>query len=144
MQKPFLKEIKKIQLTPVVLVTTYTEHTSYRNVEATLEEIMKLQVTPVVIITTYTEHTRSRNMKTTFRGNHNTIYSQPKLKCLLFILNILVPEIWKPLLEEVIILQFSKVEMVITYTEHTRSRNMEATFRGNHETIGNLNGYYIY
>ena len=25
--------------------------------------------------------------------------------------------------------------MVTTYTEHTRSRNMEATFRGNHNTI---------
>ena len=26
--------------------------------------------------------------------------------------------------------------MVISYTEHTRSRNMEATFRKNHETSG--------
>ena len=41
--------------------------------------------------------------------------------------------------------EFAKVEMVTTYTEHTLSRNMEATYRGNHETIGypNGNGYYI-
>ena len=29
-----------------------------------------------------------------------------------------------------------QVVMVTTYTEQTRSRDMEATFRGNHETIG--------
>jgi hypothetical protein len=38
------------------------------------------------------------------------------------------------------------VVLVTTYTEHTRSRNMEATFRGNHKTTvyTNFNGYYIY
>jgi hypothetical protein len=67
------------------------------------------------------------------------------LKKLLHILNILGPEIWKPLLEETIKLQFTPIVMVTTYTEHTRSRNMEATFRGNRKTkvYPNCNGYYI-
>ena len=30
----------------------------------------------------------------------------------------------------------SLVVLVTTYTEHTWYRNVEATFRGNHETIG--------
>ena len=37
------------------------------------------------------------------------------------------------------------VVLVTTYTEHTRSRNMEATFKGNCKTkvYPNCNGYYI-
>ena len=31
--------------------------------------------------------------------------------------------------------KFTPVLMVTKCTEHTRSRNMEATFRGNHKTI---------
>ena len=33
-----------------------------------------------------------------------------------------------------------------TYNDLTKSRKLEATLRGNHETIGysNCNGYYIY
>ena len=48
-------------------------------------------------------------------------------------MNILGPEIWKQLLENTIKLQFTTVVMVTTYTEHKRSRNMEATLRGNHK-----------
>jgi hypothetical protein len=61
-------------------------------------------------------------------------------------LNILGPEILKPLLEEIIKLQFTPVVLVTTYTEHTRSRNMEATFKGNILTIvhSSSHGYYIY
>ena len=70
----------------------------------------------------------------------------PKMKWLLHILNILGPEIWKPLLEEIIKLQFTPIVMVTTYTEHTRSRNVEATFRENIKTIVYFSciGYYIY
>ena len=61
-------------------------------------------------------------------------------------MNILGPEIWKQLLEEIIKLQFTLFLLVTTYTEHTRSRNMEATFRGNHKTTVYpvCIGYYIY
>ena len=61
-------------------------------------------------------------------------------------MDILGPELWKPHLEEIIKLQFTPVVVVTTYTDHKRSRNMEATFRGNHETLGYpiCNGYYIY
>ena len=91
----------------------------------------------------------------------------PKMKWLLNILNILGPEIRKPLLEEIIKLQYTSAVFVTTYTEHTKSRNMEATSRGNQlywllhiqniigtemqkplleEIIGyrSCNGYYIY
>ena len=36
--------------------------------------------------------------------------------------------------------------MVATNAEQTRSRNMEATFTGNHNTIADTscNGYYMY
>ena len=54
---------------------------------------------------------------------------------LIHILNILCPEIWKPLLKEIIKLQFIPILMVTTYTEHDRSSNMEATFRVNHKNI---------
>ena len=43
---------------------------------------------------------------------------------------------WKPLLGEIMKLYVNPVGMVTTYTEHTRSRNMEPTFIGNHESIG--------
>ena len=46
-------------------------------------------------------------------------------------MNILDAEIWKPLSEETAKLQFTLNVLVATYTEHTWSRNMEATFRGN-------------
>ena len=72
------------------MVTTFTEHTRSRNMEATfkgnhktivnpicngyyplLEEFLTLQFSPVILVTTYaTEHTRSRNMEATFKGNH--------------------------------------------------------------------------
>ena len=67
----------------------------------------------------YAEHTRSRNIEAPFRGNQNTIdYTSfnatfrenhktivyPQLQWFLHVLNILGPEIWKPLLEEIIIL----------------------------------------
>ena len=61
------------------------------------------------------------------------------------ILNIIGLEMWKPLLEEIIKI-YTLVVLVTTYTEHTRYRNVEATFRGNHETLGNpsYNSYYTY
>ena len=73
-------------------------------------------------------------------------YSLLQLYWLLHVLNILGPEIWKPLLEEIIKLQFTPIVMVTKYTEHNRSRNMEATFRGNYKTIvyPSCNGYYMY
>ena len=45
------------------------------------------------------------------------------------------------------ILHFIPVGLVSTFpSEHTRSRNMEATFKGKHRTIVNpiSNGYYVY
>ena len=71
--KPLLEETIKLQFTPIVMVTTYTEHTRSRNMEATFRGNHKLQFTPILMVTTYTEHTRSRNMEATFRGNHKNI-----------------------------------------------------------------------
>ena len=60
------------------------------------------------------------------------------------LLNILGPEIWKPLLKETKKLKYIPLELVTTYTEHTRSKNMEATFKGNPKTIVSpiCNDYY--
>ena len=62
-------------------------------------------------------------MEATFRGNPNTIVNP---NCIGYF--ILGPEIWKPLLDEIMKLSFIQVVMVTAYTENTRSRNMEATF----------------
>ena len=53
----------------------------------------------------------------------------------LYVLYILGPEVWNPLLEEITILQFTPVVLLTTYMGLTKSRNMEATFRGNHIDI---------
>ena len=52
------------------MVTTYTEYTRFRNMEATFRGDHKIQFTSVVLVSTYTEHTMFRNMEATFRGNH--------------------------------------------------------------------------
>ena len=69
------------------------------------------------------------------------------LSWLLHILIILGPYIWKQLLKEIIKLQYILVGLVTTFAnEHTRSKNMEATFKGNHTTLVNTScdGYYMY
>ena len=48
---------------------------------------------------------------------------------------ILGSEVWKSLLEEISKLQFTQAVLVTTYIGLTRSRNMEATIRGNHIDI---------
>ena len=50
---------------------------------------------------------------------------------------------WKPLLEEILKILFT---ICTIYTEHTKSRNMKARFRGNNNTIvcQSWNGYYVY
>ena len=53
-------------------------------------------------------------------------------------MNILDAEIWKPHSEETTKLQFTLNVLVATYTEHTWSRNMEATFGRN---ISNLSSF---
>ena len=55
------------------MVTTYTKHTSSKNMEATCKGIHKLYYTPVRLVATYANQNRSRNMEATFKGNHNTI-----------------------------------------------------------------------
>ena len=72
MWKPLLEEIMKLYVNPVVIVTTYTEHTRSRNMKATFRGYQS----KVGMVTTYTEHTRSRNMEPTFIGNHESIGSE--------------------------------------------------------------------
>ena len=86
------------------------------------------------MVTTYTEDTRSRNKEATFR-EFFFFYSSLQFYWLLYVLNILGPKIWTQLLEEIPIFHFTLVVMVTTYMGQTRSRNMEATFRGNPKTI---------
>ena len=104
----------------------------------------------VVFGTTYNEYTRSRNMKATIRVNHKHINHNScngwllhitrfrnmeatfreimnySLQLLLNMLSRLGPEIWMPLLWEIINQQFTTVVIVTTFSEHTRSRNMKA------------------
>ena len=53
-------------------------------------------------------------------------------------MNILDAEIWKPLSEETTKLQSTLNVLVATYTEHTWSRNMKATFGGNISNLSSL------
>ena len=45
------------------------------------------------------------------------------------------PEIWKPLLKESIKLLLIPIRLFTTYTEHTRSKKIEATFKGHQKII---------
>ena len=49
-------------------------------------------------------------------------------------------------LKEIIKIWYTPVGLDTTYTEYTRSRNIEDTFKGNHQTIvhPNCNDYFMY